>query len=188
MNIMKKKTGRKIQVDFSDQINFKLKTGDQRTIQFRKDESSQQCKLKKQGKQVFVGISTGMDKNTDTAPPVVSKPVGGGGGRTGGRGRGIQQGGQGGGQQGGGQQGGGNKVKVQPQQPQPPQPKVTPQPQQQQQPKAKALYPYPGQTQDELSFKEGDILIIHKKDPGGWWEGELNGKRGWVPANYLEEM
>jgi len=30
-------------------------------------------------------------------------------------------------------------------------------------------------------------MIIHKKDPGGWWEGELSGKRGWVPANYLEE-
>jgi len=56
------------------------------------------------------------------------------------------------------------------------------------QPRARALYDYPGQTPDELSFREGDVITIHKKDPGGWWEGELNGQRGWIPANYVQEM
>jgi len=39
-----------------------------------------------------------------------------------------------------------------------------------------------------LTFREGDIIIIVQKDPGGWWEGELNGKRGWIPANYVKEQ
>jgi len=56
------------------------------------------------------------------------------------------------------------------------------------QPRARALYDYSGQTADELSFREGDIIVVHKKDPGGWWEGELNGQRGWIPANYVQEM
>lgn len=55
-------------------------------------------------------------------------------------------------------------------------------------PMAKALYDYQGATTDELSFREGEMITILKKDPGGWWEGELNGKRGWMPANYLQEM
>jgi len=165
-----------------------LKTGDSRTFVFKKDEGSQQSKFKKQGKQLSVCISTGLPKDTDTAPQLVSKPVGGtrGGGtpRGGGRGGGTPR--------GGGQTGGGGQpkqVQVQPQQVKQPTPQPQPPKVQQQQggPKAKALYAYQGQTQDELTFKEGDIMVIHKKDPGGWWEGELNGKRGWVPANYLEE-
>jgi len=192
-----KKTGRKVQLQFTDNIQFKLKTGDQRTVVFRKDEGSQQPRLKKQGKTITVSISSGLPKDTDTAPPGVTKPTGTGGrgrgGQTGG-GRGGQTGGGRGGQTGGGNQGGGNqgggnqgggqpKIQVQPGRGGPP-----PGPKAPSEPRAKALYPYQGQTQDELSFNEGDILTIHKKDPGGWWEGELSGKRGWVPANYLEEM
>jgi len=55
------------------------------------------------------------------------------------------------------------------------------------QPTATALYDYSAQTEDELSFAEGDKIIIVQKDPGGWWEGQLGNKRGWVPANYLQE-
>jgi len=55
-------------------------------------------------------------------------------------------------------------------------------------PQVRALYDYDAQTADELTFKEGDTIIIHQKDPGGWWEGELNGRRGWVPANYVQDL
>lgn len=55
-------------------------------------------------------------------------------------------------------------------------------------PKCKALYPHQGQSATELSFQPGDVIIILRKDPGGWWEGELNGKRGWVPHNYVQEI
>lgn len=55
-------------------------------------------------------------------------------------------------------------------------------------PQAKALYPYEAATDDELTFNEGDIIFIVQKDQAGWWEGELNGKKGWVPANYVQEI
>ena len=55
-------------------------------------------------------------------------------------------------------------------------------------PKCKALYPYQGASQQELSFNVNDVIFILKKDPGGWWEGELNGRRGWIPANYVQEF
>jgi len=196
------KCNRKIQIDFMDSIQVKLKTNDSRTLTFRKDEGAPQPKLKKTGKTLNVGIATGLDKNTDTAPQAVSRPTGTGGGRgraTGGGGRGNVGGGQ-------TQSGGGHTQPVQQQTPiqvqpvqnnpggrgraQPGRGTAPPpqQPQQSSQPKAKAMYAYAGQTQDELSFKDGDIIIIHKKDPGGWWEGELNGKRGWIPANYVQEI
>ncbi len=55
-------------------------------------------------------------------------------------------------------------------------------------PTARALYDYQGQTPDELSFREGETITVLKKDPGGWWEGEVNGRRGWLPANYVQEQ
>uniref|UniRef100_H3B383 CD2 associated protein n=1 Tax=Latimeria chalumnae TaxID=7897 RepID=H3B383_LATCH len=51
----------------------------------------------------------------------------------------------------------------------------------------KALYSYEGTNDDELSLKEGDIVLIINKETGeqGWWEGELNGKRGVFPDNFV---
>lgn len=63
-----------------------------------------------------------------------------------------------------------------------------PVPQANAQPRCKALYAHNGQTATELSFQAGDIITILKKDAGGWWEGELNGKRGWIPHNYVQEI
>ncbi|CAJ0967162.1 unnamed protein product [Ranitomeya imitator] len=57
-------------------------------------------------------------------------------------------------------------------------------------PKAKescrALYNYDGNSDDELSFKEGDLIHLISKDGGdpGWWRGELNGKEGVFPDNF----
>lgn len=55
-------------------------------------------------------------------------------------------------------------------------------------PKVKCLYDYNASSGEDLTFRKGDIIIIHQKDPNGWWEGELNGKIGWVPANYVQEI
>jgi len=192
MNTMKKKANRKIQVDFSDNVQFKLKSGDVRTITFRKDESATQPKLKKAQKTLTVSIAGGLDKNTDTAPQGVSRPTGTTGGGGGGRGRATGGGARGTGTGTATQQpiniqntggGGGARGRANP-----PGPGRSNPPPPSNQPKAKAMYPYQGQTQDELSFNQGDVIIIHKKDPGGWWEGELNGKRGWIPANYVQEI
>uniref|UniRef100_A0A3B4BPM4 Osteoclast-stimulating factor 1 n=1 Tax=Pygocentrus nattereri TaxID=42514 RepID=A0A3B4BPM4_PYGNA len=52
----------------------------------------------------------------------------------------------------------------------------------------KVLFPYDAQNEDELSIKEGDIITIVNKDcaDAGWWLGELNGKQGVFPDNFVK--
>lgn len=52
----------------------------------------------------------------------------------------------------------------------------------------KALFSYEAQNNDELSLKEGELVEIIAKDCGdaGWWEGEVNGKRGVFPDNFVK--
>ncbi|KAL9655961.1 hypothetical protein ABK040_007582 [Willaertia magna] len=66
--------------------------------------------------------------------------------------------------------------------------KLPPPPKKEEKPKVKALYNYQATADDELTLKEGEIYILIDKDPSGWWEGELNGKRGLFPGNYVEEL
>ena len=40
----------------------------------------------------------------------------------------------------------------------------------------------------QLKFKKGDIITITQKEDGGWWEGTLDGRTGWFPSNYVEEL
>ncbi|XP_045357429.1 intersectin-1 isoform X3 [Leopardus geoffroyi] len=44
---------------------------------------------------------------------------------------------------------------------------------------------------EQLTLAPGQLILIRKKNPGGWWEGELQarGKKrqiGWFPANYVK--
>ncbi|CAG9818225.1 unnamed protein product, partial [Phaedon cochleariae] len=50
-----------------------------------------------------------------------------------------------------------------------------------------AKFPYKAQNEDELSFKEGDTITLLNKDSqdAGWWQGELNGKIGVFPDNFV---
>jgi len=53
----------------------------------------------------------------------------------------------------------------------------------------RALYDYDAENPDDLSFKEGDIItVLDKTDPSGWFEGEVNGVRGFFPSNFVEEI
>uniref|UniRef100_A0A8D2LDF5 Vav guanine nucleotide exchange factor 1 n=1 Tax=Varanus komodoensis TaxID=61221 RepID=A0A8D2LDF5_VARKO len=53
---------------------------------------------------------------------------------------------------------------------------------------AKARYSFCARDRTELSLTEGDIIKIQtKKGPPGWWKGEIYGRVGWFPANYVEE-
>jgi len=54
--------------------------------------------------------------------------------------------------------------------------------------KARALFDYEAANDTELSFKAGDILSVTEQDTSGWWYAELNGKQGFVPNNYVEEI
>ena len=52
----------------------------------------------------------------------------------------------------------------------------------------RALYNYVGQEEDELTIQAGDIIGLINGDNADWWEGELNGKVGVFPANYVEKV
>uniref|UniRef100_A0A667Z0K5 Osteoclast-stimulating factor 1 n=1 Tax=Myripristis murdjan TaxID=586833 RepID=A0A667Z0K5_9TELE len=49
------------------------------------------------------------------------------------------------------------------------------------------MFDYKAQTDDELALKKGDIVMIISKETEdeGWWEGELNGRRGFFPDNFV---
>lgn len=50
------------------------------------------------------------------------------------------------------------------------------------------LFDYDAEADDELTLKEGDIVRNIEKKEHGWWEGELHGKRGMFPKNFVEEI
>ena len=54
--------------------------------------------------------------------------------------------------------------------------------------RAKVLYSYTAENEDELSIEEGQVIYILQKDleDSGWWKGELNGKVGVFPDNFVE--
>ena len=56
----------------------------------------------------------------------------------------------------------------------------------------RALYNYEGNTIDELSFTEGTLIKIIRKDENGiddgFWEGEVNGRVGVFPSLVVEEL
>ncbi|XP_034043566.1 proto-oncogene vav-like isoform X2 [Thalassophryne amazonica] len=53
---------------------------------------------------------------------------------------------------------------------------------------ARARYDFSARDRSELSLREGDtIKILSKKGQSGWWKGEVYGRVGLFPANYVEE-
>ncbi|EIN12418.1 ras GEF [Punctularia strigosozonata HHB-11173 SS5] len=36
-----------------------------------------------------------------------------------------------------------------------------------------------------LAFRAGQVIHVLNRDPSGWWDGELDGRRGWFPSNYV---
>lgn len=51
-----------------------------------------------------------------------------------------------------------------------------------------AIYDYSKDKDDELSFMEGAIIYIIKKNDDGWFEGVCNGVTGLFPGNYVESI
>ncbi|XP_007669385.2 nostrin isoform X1 [Ornithorhynchus anatinus] len=52
----------------------------------------------------------------------------------------------------------------------------------------KALYTFQARSDDELNLERGNLVTIHQKDDEGWWFGSLNGKMGYFPSAYVEEV
>ncbi|XP_053603940.1 uncharacterized protein LOC128671484 isoform X12 [Plodia interpunctella] len=53
---------------------------------------------------------------------------------------------------------------------------------------ARALYAFNGQTARELSFRKGDLINVRRQIDANWYEGEVHGKIGLFPYNYVELM
>ncbi|XP_048590225.1 sorbin and SH3 domain-containing protein 1 homolog isoform X2 [Nematostella vectensis] len=51
---------------------------------------------------------------------------------------------------------------------------------------AMALYSFTAQSEKELSFKKGDYIIVKRQIDRNWIEGEVNGRIGIFPTNYVE--
>ncbi|KAL6097577.1 sh3kbp1 [Pungitius sinensis] len=49
-------------------------------------------------------------------------------------------------------------------------------------------FDYEAQQDDELSLTVGDIIVNVRRDDGGWWEGELGGRKGLFPDNFVREI
>ncbi|XP_062421488.1 SH3 domain-containing protein 21 isoform X2 [Pungitius pungitius] len=49
------------------------------------------------------------------------------------------------------------------------------------------MFNYEAKTDDELSLKKGDLVVVLRKETEdeGWWEGELNGRCGFFPDNFV---
>ncbi|KAM3584906.1 uncharacterized protein V6R79_002251 [Siganus canaliculatus] len=54
--------------------------------------------------------------------------------------------------------------------------------------KVVAIYDYTRDKEDELSFQEGAIIYVIKKNDDGWYEGVMNGTTGLFPGNYVESI
>ena len=52
----------------------------------------------------------------------------------------------------------------------------------------RAIFDFKGENNDELCFKEGDIITVTRTPEGGWYEGTLNDMTGWFPSNYVEPI
>ncbi|XP_061648642.1 abl interactor 2-like isoform X4 [Phyllopteryx taeniolatus] len=54
--------------------------------------------------------------------------------------------------------------------------------------KVVAIYDYTADKEDELSFQEGAIIYVLKKNEDGWFEGVMNDTTGLFPGNYVEAI
>lgn len=50
----------------------------------------------------------------------------------------------------------------------------------------RALFDYEADDRTSLSFRQGDIIQVITQLDSGWWDGIINGLRGWFPSNYCE--
>uniref|UniRef100_A0A672PBK4 Abl interactor 2-like n=1 Tax=Sinocyclocheilus grahami TaxID=75366 RepID=A0A672PBK4_SINGR len=54
--------------------------------------------------------------------------------------------------------------------------------------KVVAIYDYTCDKEDELSFQEGAIIYVIKKNDDGWFEGVTSGTTGLFPGNYVDSI
>lgn len=48
-----------------------------------------------------------------------------------------------------------------------------------------AMFDYVARSPAELSFKQGDHILLHSKASADWWKGEVGGVKGLIPHKYI---
>ncbi|KAG8754034.1 hypothetical protein FRC11_006889 [Ceratobasidium sp. 423] len=61
----------------------------------------------------------------------------------------------------------------------------TPEPEPAQGEPAEALYDYNSNAAEDINVRQGDRFVIVERTSDDWWTGEVNGRRGLVPASYV---
>ncbi|ELU35586.1 SH3 domain-containing protein [Rhizoctonia solani AG-1 IA] len=61
----------------------------------------------------------------------------------------------------------------------------TPEPEPVQGETAEALYDYNSSAAEDINVRQGDRFVIVERTSDDWWTGEINGRRGLVPASYV---
>ncbi|XP_063713098.1 intersectin-1-like isoform X3 [Symsagittifera roscoffensis] len=54
--------------------------------------------------------------------------------------------------------------------------------------RVRAVYAFSAEREDELSFNVGDVISIISRDDPDWWRGELSGRMGLFPANFVSPL
>jgi hypothetical protein len=52
----------------------------------------------------------------------------------------------------------------------------------------KAMYDYTAKNARELTFRAGEVINVTQKNNSGWWQGEIGGRRGVFPADYVQAL
>lgn len=53
---------------------------------------------------------------------------------------------------------------------------------------AVAMFDYVARSPAELSFKVGELVILHSKASCDWWRGEVGGVKGLIPHKYISVL
>jgi hypothetical protein len=52
----------------------------------------------------------------------------------------------------------------------------------------RAIYFYEAHRDDEITLREGDVVLVFEAAESGWWRGSVGQKDGWFPGSYVEPI